>query len=209
MAMHLLLLALLASTAPASTSPASSPSAGTASAPDGGVDAAKPPLEVSSVSDRAMSGQPGDTLLLVVGDRIVVARVDRTGILSHSVRLRLAGKQLHGKVGGVPVMLELGEHHIDGHIGPSAISLDVSRREAGVEVKGRFGAQGIAQSLSPTAVGAEIGPCRYALAFKGKEYVGQVECGGQPVPAQLRVPAALVARGDVELAALMTALFAR
>jgi hypothetical protein len=168
-----------------------------------------PPRQVSSVADRALAGQPGDTLFLMVGDRITLARVDRAGITSQTVRLRLAGTQLHGKVGGQLVTLDLGERRIEGHIGSREVSLDVSRGKTGIEVSGRFGARGITQSLSPTAVTAEVGPCRYELTFKGREYVGQVGCGGEPVGVQLRVPAALVARGDVELAALFTAMLAR
>ena len=42
----------------------------------------KPPLAVSSVAARALAARPGDSLLLIVGDRITVARVDRNGIAS-------------------------------------------------------------------------------------------------------------------------------
>jgi hypothetical protein len=178
-------------------------------AAEAGAEAPKPPLQVSSVADRALAGQPGDSLLLIVGDRIMVARVDQAGISSRIFRLRLEGTQLRGKVAGQSVMLDLGERRIEGHIGASAVALDVSRGKAGIEVSGRFGTYGITQSLSPAIVTAEVGPCRYDLTFKGKEYVGRVDCGGQSVGVQLRVAAALVARGDVELAALFTAMLAR
>jgi len=169
----------------------------------------RPPLEVSSVAERALAARPGDSLFLIVGDRITVARVDRTGIVSRGIHLQLAGTRVRGEVGGQRVALTLGDHHIDGSIGYNQVSLEVSRGDAGLKVNGRFGAREIAQQLSPSQVTAEVGPCRYALSFLHNEYAGQVECGGTPEPVRLRVPASLVARSDVELAALFTSLLAR
>jgi hypothetical protein len=40
----------------------------------------QPPLEVSSAADRALAARPGDSLFLVIGDRITTARIDRAGI---------------------------------------------------------------------------------------------------------------------------------
>jgi hypothetical protein len=169
----------------------------------------RPPVAVSSVAARALSARPGDSLFLVIGDRITVVRVGRTGISCGGIHLELVGTRLRGNVGGQRVALDLGEHHIDGHIGVHAVSLDVSRADAALKVNGQFGAREIAQQLSPAEVKAEVGPCRYALRFQHNEYAGQVECGAAPEPVHLRVPASLVARGDVELVALFTSLLAR
>jgi hypothetical protein len=186
-----------------------------ASAAGGVVSAARagesqPPVEVSSVEDRVLAARPGDALLFIVGDRITTARVDRSGIVSRNVSLHLAGTRLRGQVGGQSVQLDLGGARITGTIGSSEVSLQITRSDGGVlKVVGRFGARAISEDLSPGAVTAEIGPCRYALKFQHDEYAGQVGCGGRPEAVHLRVPAALVARGDVELAGLFTALLAR
>lgn len=172
-------------------------------------DEAKPPLEVSSVAERALAARPGDSLLLMVGDRITVARIDRAGITSRGIHLQLAGARLRGEVGGQAVALDLGEHGVEGHIGVSAVSMDVARGDTSLNVQGRFGARGISLQLSPASVTAEVGPCRYTLKFQRNEYTGQVGCGGDPEPVHMRVPASLVARGDVELVALFTSLLAR
>jgi hypothetical protein len=170
---------------------------------------AKPPREVSSVEERALAARPGDSLLLMVGDRITVARVDRTGITSRGIHLQLTGTRLRGDVGGQHVTLDLSEGHVAGRIGAGEVSLAVSRGEASLNVDGHFGARGISLRLNPAAVTAEVGPCRYVLKFYRNEYTGQVGCGGEPEPVHLSVPASLVARGDVELAALFTSLIAR
>jgi hypothetical protein len=169
----------------------------------------QPPVDVSSVADRVLAAQPGDSLLLVVGDRITTARVDRAGMTSRGVSLKFAGTRLRGQVGGQRVQLEMRGAHINGEIGTLEVSLDVSRLEGALNVTGRFGARAVAEELTPGAVTADIGPCRYVLKFQHMEYAGQVSCGGQPEPVHLRVPAALVARSDVELAALFTALLSR
>jgi hypothetical protein len=87
--------------------------------------------------------------------------------------------------------------------------MEVGRDVASLNVEGRFGARGISMQLSPSSVTAEVGPCRYALKFQHNEYAGHVGCGGEPEPVHMRVPASLVARSDVELAALFTSLLAR
>jgi hypothetical protein len=169
----------------------------------------QPPVEVSSVEDRVLAARPGDALLLTVGDRITTARVDRAGIVGRNISLHLAGTRLRGQVGGQQVQLDLGGARITGTIGSSEVSLQITRSDGVLKVVGRFGARAISEELSPGGVTAEIGPCRYALKFQHDEYAGQVGCGGQPVAVHLRVPAALVARGDVEFAGLFTALLAR
>jgi hypothetical protein len=178
------------------------------SAPAHGNDS-RPPLDVSSVADRVLAAQPGDALLFVVGDRITTARVDRTGLTSRGVSLRLAGTRMRGQVGGQRVQLEMRGGHISGEIGAVAVALDVVRADGALKITGRFGTRAVAEDLTPGQVTAEVGPCRYVLKFRQREYLGEVGCGGQPEPVQLRVPATLVARGDVELAAMFTALLSR
>jgi hypothetical protein len=167
------------------------------------------PIEVSSVADRALSARPGDSLLLVVGDRITTARVDRGGISTRGLSLRLIGDKLRGEVGKQRVEVELRGSRISGHIGTREIALEVSRSEGALKVTGQFGARAVSEALTPNEVTAEVGPCRYILKFQKMEYAGQIGCGGQPEPVHLRVPAALIARRDVEIAALFTALLAR
>ena len=169
----------------------------------------KPPLEVSSVADRVLAARPGDSLFLVVGDRIITARVDRSGMSSRGVTLRFFGDRLRGQVGGQHVDLELRSERIQGKIGSLEVALEVGRSEGALKVTGRFGARAVSEDLTPGAVTAEVGPCRFVLKFQHMEYAGQVGCGGQPEPVHLRVPATLVARSDVELAALFTALLSR
>ena len=101
------------------------------------------------------------------------------------------------------------DDRVSGTIGAQAVSLQVMRSGGALKVVGRFGAHAIDEDLRPSAVIAEIGPCGYDLRFARNEYTGQVTCGGQPEGVQLRVPATLAARGDVRLAALLTAILAR
>ncbi len=169
----------------------------------------KPPVEVSSVADRVLAARPGDSLFFVIGDRIITARVDRAGMSSRGVTLRLSGDRLRGQVGGQRVDLELRSEHIRGKIGLLDVALEVGRLQGALKVTGRFGARAVSEELTPGAVTAEVGPCRYVLTFQHLEYAGQVGCGGQPEPVHLRVPATLVARRDIELAALFTALLSR
>ena len=167
------------------------------------------PIEVSSVAARALSARPGDSLFLIVGDRITTARVDRGGISSRGLSLQLSGDKLRGEVGGQRVEVELRGPRITGRIGRREIALEVGRTDAALKVTGQFGARAVSEELAPSAVTAEVGPCRYVLKFQKMEYAGQVGCGAQPEPVRLRVPVALIARRDVEIAALFTALLAR
>jgi hypothetical protein len=169
----------------------------------------RPPAELSSVEARAVAAQPGDSLLLIVGDRITVARVDRARVWCRDVRLRLDGEHLRGRVSGQSVELEMNEARVSGKIGSQPVSLVVERFDGALRVRGRFGARAIDEALTPRAISAEIGPCRYELRLARNEYEGQVTCGGQPEGVRLRIPATLAARGDVELAALLTAILAR
>ena len=170
----------------------------------------RPPIDVSSVADRALAAQPGDSLLLVIGDRITSARIDRSGPVQPwcqrcDSRARACGVRWAASASSSRCT----PRHINGEIGSSEVALDVARLDGALKVTGRFGDRAVSEELTPGAVTAEIGPCRYVLKFQHMEYAGQVGCGGQPEPVHLRVPAALVARGDVELAALFTALLSR
>ena len=90
-------------------------------------EAPKPPAELSSVAARALAAQPGDTLLLIVGDWIAVARVDCVGVSSRAVRLRFTGERLRGRVSGQSVDLEMKDDCVSGTIGAQAVSLQVMR----------------------------------------------------------------------------------
>jgi hypothetical protein len=169
----------------------------------------EPPAETSSVPGRVLAAHPGDSLLLVIGDRITTARIDRAGISGRGLTLRLSGDRLRGRIGGESVDLEARGEHVRGRIGTREVNLAVGRAGAALKVTGRFGARAVLEDLTPAAVNAEVGPCRYVLTFQRTEYAGHVGCGGQPEVVRLRVPAALVARGDVELAAFFTALLSR
>src|SRR5688572_30061778 len=94
-----------------------------ASWPSASVHAGEPqaPLEVSSVADRVLAARPGDSLLLVVGDRITTARIDRGGIASRNVTLRLTGARLRGQVGGQRAELELENGRVSGTIASSEV----------------------------------------------------------------------------------------
>ena len=63
----------------------------------------------------------------MIGDRITTARIDRTGISSRGVNLRLTGDKLRGQVGGQRVDLEMHAERIRGHIGTLEVSLEVGR----------------------------------------------------------------------------------
>ena len=139
----------------------------------------KPPVDVSSVADRVLAARPGDSLLLVIGDRIITARVDRTGMSTRGVHLRVSGDRLRGQVGGQRVDLEMRSERISGHIGNLEVALEVGRSEGSLKIVGRFGARAVDEDLAPGAVTADIGPCRYTLKFQHGEYAGQVGCGAQ------------------------------
>ena len=118
----------------------------------------------------------------MIGDRIITARVDRTGMSSRGVNLRLSGDRLRGQMGGQRVDLEMRSERIRGHIGNLEVALEVGRSKGSLKIKGRFGARAVEEDLTPGAVTAEVGPCRYVLKFQHVEYAGQVGCGGQPEP---------------------------
>jgi hypothetical protein len=54
-----------------------------------------------------------------------------------------------------------------------------------------------------------VGLCRYDLSLLRGAYVGRVFCGGDPLRMTLTIPVSLAARGDVELAALLTSILVR
>jgi hypothetical protein len=169
----------------------------------------QPPLEVSSVTDRALAARPGDSQFLVIGDRSTNPRIDRAGLTGRGINLRLSGDKARGQIGGQNVDLVIRGERIDGHVGAREVSLEVGRLQGALKVTGRFGSRAVSEDLTPSAITADVGPCSYLLRFQRSEYSGQVNCGAQPEGVRLRVPATLVARRDVELATLFTALLSR
>lgn len=169
----------------------------------------EPPPPVSTVSNRILAAEPGETLIFSVGDDVTVARVDRDGLSSRGVDLERSGAGLRGRVGSESVRLAFGPGRITGKLGDRDVALDVTRVAGALQVMGRFGAREIALEIGPQAVGGEVGPCFYDLHLRGGVYRGDVSCGAQPRPVQLQVPVALIAREDVEVAALLTPVMAR
>jgi hypothetical protein len=167
---------------------------------------AAPPV---SPSRRTLAAQPGDALLLTVGDDASVAHVDRDGLTSQSVDLHRSGTGLEGHVGVASVSLGFGPGRITGQIGDDPVALDVVRVPGALHVMGRFGIRRVAFELAPQVVGGDLGSCFYSLRLQTTDYAGDVTCGGQPQPVQLQIPVALIERSDVELAALLVAVLAR
>lgn len=167
------------------------------------------PTELSSVETRVLAAQPGDTILFILGNQITEVRVNREALLGRTVRLRRSGAKMRGRLASEDVEMSLGPSQVTGQIAGRPIALDVARAEGRLTVAGRFGARAVSLRFSLRAVDGEIGPCRYDLAFRRDQYIGRLACGGEPTAVQLRVPTTLVARGDVELAAMLTAFLAR
>jgi hypothetical protein len=147
--------------------------------------------------------------LLVVGDQVREARVDRVSLAGRALVLKRWGSKLSGRLATQNLELGLNPDQITGRIADRPVQLDVVRADESLTVSGRFGARAISLHLNVRAVTGEIGPCRYNFEFRRKEYAGRVDCGGEPTAVRLRIPAALVARGDVELAAMLTAFLAQ
>jgi hypothetical protein len=170
---------------------------------------AEPASDVSSVETRILCARPGNTILFIRGDQIVEARVDRVTLTSGSLRLKRWGSTLRGRLASQNLELSLGQGHVTGHIADRPILLEVARADTSLNVSGQFGARAISLHLSARVLSGDIGPCSYDLQFRNDEYAGRVSCGAAPAAVSLRVPAALIARSDVELAAMLTAFLAR
>jgi len=168
-----------------------------------------PPSAPASIGSRILAAQPGGTMTLAVGGDVTVARVDRDGLWSGRVVLRRSGLGLDGHVGTDGIRLLLGPGRVTGQIGGAPIALDIVRASGALQVMGRFGMREIALEVGPRVVGGEVGPCFYDLRLRGGVYSGDVNCGAGAQPVALQIPVALIARDDVELAAMLTTVLAR
>ena len=156
-----------------------------------------------------LASSPGQTLSFTVGDRVRLANVTRDGLSTEDVSLRLFPGHMRGEVGVESVDFRFEPKRLEGQIGTHRIGLDVLRSGQELQVMGTFGERSVGMEVRLSGIHAQIGPCFYSLPLMLGSYRGYVTCGGQAVPVTLTVPAALVARGDLEIAAMLTALFAR
>lgn len=156
-----------------------------------------------------MASSPGQTLTFTVGDRVRIADVTREGLSTKDVSLRLFPGHMQGVVGVASVDFRFEPQRLEGQLGDRQIALDVLRSHNGLEVVGTFGERSVAMEVRPTGIQAQIGPCSYSLPLISGSYQGSVTCGAHLEPVTLTVPVALVARDDLEIAAMLTSLFAR
>jgi hypothetical protein len=153
-----------------------------------------------------LASTPGQALSLIVGGKVRIAQVTRDGLASQGVFLTREPGRLGGRVGTEPVDLRFGQGRIGGSVGSGPVALDVSRTRERMKVAGRFGARAVAMELRPTAIHADIGPCSYSLTLMLGRYRGYAFCRGPTQTVELTVPAALLGRSDLEIAAMLTAL---
>jgi len=163
---------------------------------------------VSSVENRVLAAQPGNTLTLEVGAETSFTAVDRDHVSGRAVDLQRVGSRLRGFVGDEESDLILFPSRVAGHVGARAVSLLVERRDGALAISGTFGRRAVSLSLHPHSIDGDVGPCRYNLRNQMGSYVGSAACGGRPTPVRLELPVALVTRDDAEVAAIVTALFA-
>lgn len=156
-----------------------------------------------------LASSPGQVLSFTVGDNVRVANVSREGFAGDGVVLDRSADRLRGRVGTQPVQIRLDPERLDGTIGDHKIALDVWRAGDRLQIAGDFGERTVAMSVSFRDIHAQIGPCWYKLGLVLGTYRGYVSCGGPAEQVQLKVPVSLVARDERELAAMLTALFAR
>lgn len=171
------------------------------------------PLFAAGPSEQArpplLAATPNQPLTFTVGAKVRVADVTREGMKDADISLRSFPGWLRGHVGAEPVQLRLEPRRVEGTLGNQPVGLDVIRSGDGLEVAGTFGSRAVAMEIRRQGIEARIGPCDYRLPFSLGHYRGVVTCGGAPASVDLTVPVALVARDDRELAAMLTALFAR
>lgn len=156
-----------------------------------------------------LASTPGQVLSFTVGDSVRVANVSREGLSGDAVELQRSADRLRGRVGTQGVDMRLEPGRLDGSIGDHKIALDVWRSGDRLQIAGNFGERTVGMSVSFKDLHAQIGPCWYKLALVLGSYRGYVSCGGPAEQVELKVPVSLVARDDRELAAMLTALFAR
>jgi hypothetical protein len=165
-----------------------------------------------SIDTQLLSPQPGTDLTLVIGDASREISVSREGVLGPGVELHRSGSsEVRGDVGTESVIARLEPGRVDGTIGDHAIALDVLRSPRLLRIDGRFGEKAIVLDIDPNRIAGEVGACLYNLSLQPESnaYVGHVLCGGTREDVRLTVPTSLLARGDAELATLITAILAR
>lgn len=163
----------------------------------------------SSIATRVLASRPGGTLSFTVGDDVRVFEVSRDALVGDDVELRRYPGHLRGRVGSEPVDLALAPPRITGQLGDHAVSLDMIPVTDGIQVAGRFGAREVVLHVRMQGIDGATGPCAYHLKPMQSRYQGDISCGGEPEQVQLEVPVALVARSDVEVAAMLVAVLAR
>jgi hypothetical protein len=156
-----------------------------------------------------LAAKPGQDLSFTVGNNVHVANITREGLSSDGVELRRSADHLRGRVGAEPVDIRLEPERLDGSIGDHKIALDVWRSGDRLQIAGEFGERTVGMSVSLKDLHAQVGPCWYKLTEVLGSYWGYMSCGGPAEQVELKVPVSLVARDDRELAAMLTALFAR
>ncbi len=161
------------------------------------------------VSGPVLAASPGRDLSFTVGDRVRMAHVTREGLSTQGISLREFPGHLQGTVGVESVDFRLEPNRVEGQIGNQPIGLDVWRSPDGLQVAGTFGQRPVAMEMRLTGIHAQVGPCWYSLPFLMGSYRGTVTCGAQVEPVTLSVPVSLAARDDLEIAAMLTALFGR
>lgn len=153
--------------------------------------------------------RPGNTVDYEVGDALNMAYVERDRLVSVDVILRRVRSRFHGQIGHQPVEITMEGSHIGGHIGNRTIVLLAVRASGQLHVDGMFGARSIALVVDPRSLRGQVGLCRYELSLQRGAYAGRVFCGGAPLRMSLTIPVSLAARGDVEVAVLLTSLLVR
>ncbi|HVZ73140.1 MAG TPA: hypothetical protein VHJ20_12250 [Polyangia bacterium] len=163
-------------------------------------------VSADTARDPIVTTCPGSAVEYELGDAQNLAYVQRDRLDSVDVQLRRRGSRLDGRIKRLRVELELNDGQIVGVFGDRSISLRTERLRGQLRIDGMFGARAIALTLDPQALLGEVGLCRFSLAQRRGSYVGHVFCGGDPLRVRLTIPVSLAARGDVELAAMLTSL---
>jgi hypothetical protein len=165
-----------------------------------------------SIDTQLLATQPGADLTLAIGDATRDVSVSREGVSGPGVELHRSGPgEMRGDVGTESVIARLEPGRIDGTIGDHAIALDVLRSPRLLRIDGRFGEKAVVLDVAPNRIAGEVGTCLYNLSVQpgSTAYVGHVLCGATRENVRLTVPPGLLARGDAELATLITAILAR
>jgi hypothetical protein len=156
-----------------------------------------------------VAAQPGETVSLTRGGESVSARLERDTISGPQIALRRYGNKWRGTIEGQSAELrwEPGISRVMGAIGDRPVDLAFAGGRDTLEIWGKFGVREARLVVNATKVEGIVGPCRYRLHFEGDHYKGQVDCGGTPVQATLRIPASLAAQPRTEFVALLVSFF--